>query len=330
MFTRHRFLLAVTLLWLGALGGCRSVLNLAPLQEPRGGYRAGGLAGPAERRPGFRGCRHVCRSARVCAGVGGVRDAGGPDDPAAGADRYGALPAGTLKLEVSYDAGHLRVVALLHGPGGEGERRFIRQFYRDFQQAHAGSYGGDIAEITADNEASVLPQGGGGGHGGSRGGSGGVPVEAVTERGRDQPSAYGGTQGRGAMRRRESGGCAAEWTNGARGSPSTPEHPFAVPLDGRTETVYPGTSVFECCSTVEQSRPPVPALPHPLRNIRLEGGSMVETSLAEDDHVGCHSGAFSRQPERSPYNLGGIALTIAMVSRLTVQTRARRVMTRSL
>ena len=171
MFTRHRFLLGVALLWLGALGGCRSVLNLAPLQEPRGGFTV--LAGLPDQPSVVRVFADVGTLAgqhgfaRVSAASATQVDPTTQQPVPTGTERY---QRGTMKLEVSYDAGHLRVVALLHGPGGEGERRFIRQFYRDFQQAYAGSYGGAIVEINADDVPSVPPRGSSGGHGGGSGG----------------------------------------------------------------------------------------------------------------------------------------------------------------
>ena len=173
MFTRHRFLVGMASLWLGTLGGCRSVLNLPPVQEIRGGFTV--LAGLPDQP----------NATRVFADVGTfasqrgfVRESGTSAtqvDPTtqqpvpSGAERY---RRDTIKLDVSYDAAHLRVIAFLHSNGGNSDRRFIGQFYRDFRQTYAGSYGGDgtIVENSFADEASVPTRGGGGERGGRSGG----------------------------------------------------------------------------------------------------------------------------------------------------------------
>ena len=161
---RHR--LCWLLLTLAALAGCRSVLNLPPLQEPRGGFTV--LAGLPDQASAvrvfadvgtFAGQRGFVReSARATAQVDPATGLSVPSGP----ERYGREK---LKLDLSYDAAHLRVIAYLHGPGGEGERRFIHQFAHDFSQTYAASYGGEgaIAENNFTDDASGLPHGGGSG-----------------------------------------------------------------------------------------------------------------------------------------------------------------------
>ena len=166
------------LLGLAALVGCRSVLNLPPLQEPRGGFTV--LAGLPDQPTIVRVFADVGAFATQ-RGFGRVSvpsttqvDSTTQQPVPSGTARY---QRGTLKLEVFYDAARLRVAAYLHGPGGEGERRSIREFSRDFQQAYAGSYGGNgfIAENTFDEEASRSPGGGRVG-GGNPGGPGSSPA----------------------------------------------------------------------------------------------------------------------------------------------------------
>ena len=158
------------------LAGCRSVLNLPPVQEPRGGFTV--LAGLPDQASAVRVFADVGSFAGQRGFVRGSASAKAEVDPATGQpvpfgpERYGQEK---LKLDLSYDAAHLRVIAYLHGPGGEGERRFIHQFAHDFSQTYAASYGGAgaITENTFTDDASGRPHGGGSTGGGGGPGSGG-------------------------------------------------------------------------------------------------------------------------------------------------------------
>ena len=172
MFTVHRFSSCALLLTVAALTGCRSVLNLPPAQEIRGGFTvSAGLSGQPSAARVFTDigtfAQHrgfVRQSAPMTTQIDPVSQQPVPTAP----ERY---RHDKIKLDVSYDAAHLRVLAFLHSPGGGSDRRVIGQFYQDFHRAYAGSYGGDGAmfENTYTDDAGAVQQGSGGRGGGSDG-----------------------------------------------------------------------------------------------------------------------------------------------------------------
>ena len=173
MWNYRRLSCCALLLSLAVLGGCRSVLNLPPVQEIQGGFTV-----PVE-VPG------QPTAARVFADVGSFAQQRGfvresaPATAQLDPNTHQPLPPAPvrylrdkLKLDVVFDADHLRVTAYLHSAGGGGDRRFIGQFDRDFSQEYAGIYGGEgsISETNYADPANVPPRTTGGGRGGPRGG----------------------------------------------------------------------------------------------------------------------------------------------------------------
>ena len=152
MLTVRSCLSCVLLLALMALAGCRSVLNLPPAQEPRGGFSV--LVGLPDQPTTERVFADVGTFAQEH-GFVRLSDSSAPAlDPAT---HQPTAPAplrylrGKIGLDVSYDAAHLRVVVSLHSTGSGGDRRFISQFNGGFYQQYVGKYGTGV--LSLDDEA---------------------------------------------------------------------------------------------------------------------------------------------------------------------------------
>ena len=171
MFTLRRFLPRALLLALLSLAGCRSVLNLPPAAEIRGGFTVSVEVPPQP------------SAARVFADIGafagrrGFVRQGARKAPSIDPATHQPLPPaperyllGKIALEVSYDASHLRVSAYLHSGSGH-DRKVIARFYPDFDQEYVPRYGDEttINELNFGDDSSSPPRSrGSSGRGGSR------------------------------------------------------------------------------------------------------------------------------------------------------------------
>ena len=143
------------LLLLIPLTGCRSVLNLPPPQETRGGFTV------AVNVPGQPTAAQVFADVGAYArGRGFVRQGAPSAQPAPAPERY---LSGKITLDVVYDAEHLSVVADLHSFSHQLGRKFIGEFYQGFRQQYGGSYGDEgviVENENTDDTGSPLRGGG--------------------------------------------------------------------------------------------------------------------------------------------------------------------------